>query len=103
MHYINATTAQNLFTYPELAEKLLDAHKTPTEVIEDLLIESDHENLKNHFFLRAAWQKGHYLGSKNITIFPQNRDPDAPPSFRRFTLYLMASQALLYAVLMAPP
>ena len=88
MHYIDGKTAASLFSYPELVEKLLDAHKTPTQVIEDLLIESEHDDLKNHFFLRAAWQKGHYLGSKNITIFPQNRDPDGPPAIQAlYTLF----------------
>jgi len=52
------------------------------------LIESEYDDLKNHFFLRAAWQKGHYLGSKNITIFPQNRNPDGPPAIQAlYTLF----------------
>ncbi len=88
MHYIDADSAHSLFTYPELVEQLLKAHQTPTEVIEDLLIESEYQDLKNHFFLRTAWQKGHYLGSKNITIFPQNRDPDGPPAIQAlYTLF----------------
>ena len=88
MFYIDGNSARNLYGYTELVPRLLKAHATPTQVIEDLLLETDHEDLKNHFFLRAAWQKDNYLGSKIITIFPQNRDPHGPPSIQAlYTLF----------------
>ena len=88
MYYIDESSARNLYNYTELAQRLLKAHATPTQVIEDLLLESSHKDIKNHFFLRAAWQKNNYLGSKIITIFPQNRSPDGPPSIQAlYTLF----------------
>ena len=88
MFYIDENSARDLYSYAQLAIRLLQAHETPTQVIEDLLLESEHKDLKNHFFLRAAWQKDNYLGSKIITIFPQNRDPDGPPSIQAlYTLF----------------
>lgn len=88
MFYIDGNSATKLYGYADLAPRLLRAHATPTQLIEDLLLETDHNALKNHFFLRAAWQKNNYLGSKIITIFPQNRDPDGPPSIQAlYTLF----------------
>ena len=88
MFYIDEKSARNLYDYSQLASRLLKAHATPTQVIEDLLLESDHEDIKNHFFLRAAWQKNKVLGSKIITIFPQNRDPAGPPAIQAlYTLF----------------
>ena len=88
MHYIDSTTAHGLFSYQQLIENLLQAHNTATENVEDLLLETDFEELKNHFFLRAAWQKNSYLGAKIITIFPQNRAPEGPPAIQAlYTLF----------------
>ncbi len=88
MYYIDGKTAMNLYRYAELAPRLLKAHATPTQMIEDLLLETDHKDMKNHFFLRAAWQIDNHIGSKIITIFPQNRYSEGTPSIQAlYTLF----------------
>ena len=88
MHYIDAQTAHKLFSYPELTQLLLQAHQTPIEIIEDLLLESTNDGFSNKFFLRSAWQKDRYLGAKNTTIFPQNHKHGSLPSIQAlYTLF----------------
>ena len=88
MHYIDAQTAHKLFSYPQLTQLLLQAHQTPIEIIEDLLLESTNDDFSNQFFLRSAWQKDRYLGVKNTTIFPQNHKHGSLPSIQAlYTLF----------------
>ena len=88
MIYIDAKSVMSLYSYSELTKRLLQAHTKPTDIIEDLLLSSDNQGLEDHFFLRTAWQKNHFLGSKVVTIFPKNRDPAGPPSIQAlYTLF----------------
>ncbi len=88
MHYIDAPSAHKLFSYPELTQLLLQAHQTSAEIIEDLLLESNSGHSTDQFFLRAAWQKDHYLGVKNTTIFPENYRRGKLPSIQAlYTLF----------------
>ncbi|MDH3282872.1 MAG: ornithine cyclodeaminase, partial [Gammaproteobacteria bacterium] len=79
MRFIDANQVHQALEYPALINGLDRYHREDTDTLDDLLIgqPSATENT-DHFFIRAAWQRGRAVGAKIITVFPDNPSKDPP-------------------------
>lgn len=73
MKFYDADQINESCNFPELVEALKRYHLEDTEVMEDLLLSQPSASGTDvGFFIRAAWQGGHALGAKLVTLFWDN-------------------------------
>lgn len=78
MILVDAERVHALLDYPSLIEALNNYHRQDICLLEDLLLEQPSmAGTPTHFFLRAAWQPQQDLGTKVVTIFPDNKDTNS--------------------------
>lgn len=78
MILVDAERVHALLDYPALVQALDQYHRQDICLLEDLLLEQPSAaGTPTHFFIRAAWQPQQDLGTKVITVFPQNKNADA--------------------------
>lgn len=85
--FIDAKSVFEHLDYPTLVEGLKSAHLDQPGALDDLLLSqpgADSEH--NQLFIRAAWERGGALGTKVITLFPDNPDCSAKPSVQALFL-----------------
>lgn len=88
MLYLDGSRIAALLDYPALIAGLRRLHREDTEALEDLLLEQPGSGgHTDRFFLRAAWQRERALGTKVITIFPDNPQLTDKPSIQ--AIYLL--------------
>ena len=82
MRFIDAEEVHDRLEFGSLVEALDAAHReAPPEVERLTMAQPSREAGNDHFLLLSAWQRGHALGAKIITVFPDNASrQDGPPT-----------------------
>lgn len=68
MLFINAAQVRSVLTFPLLIEAIEAAHRRPKIEVQDAMLGNESE----HYFVRHAVDRGHFMASKLITSFPAN-------------------------------
>jgi len=89
LEFIDADTVHERLDYPTLVEGLKSAHLNQQSALNDLLISQPGSGSDpNQLFIRSAWESGGSLGTKIITIYPNNRNhTEKPPIQALFILF----------------
>ncbi len=83
LEFIDADTVHERLDYPTLVEGLKSAHLNQQSALNDLLISQPGSGSDpNQLFIRSAWESGGSLGTKIITIFPNNRNHTEKPTIQ---------------------
>lgn len=73
MIFIDAERVHALLDYPSLVQAFEQYHRQDIDAVDELLLTQPGQADKpSHFFIRAAWQRQQDLGTKVITVFPDN-------------------------------
>ena len=73
MRFIDAKQVHQLLDYPSLVDALAENHKKDVDPASSVLLQQPTPAGDTSYFLAsAAWQKGKALGSKLVTVFPDN-------------------------------
>ncbi|MGY8690658.1 MAG: ornithine cyclodeaminase family protein, partial [Verrucomicrobiales bacterium] len=73
MRFIDAKQVHQLLDYPSLVDALAENHKNDVDPASSVLLQQPTPAGDTSYFLAsAAWQKGKALGSKLVTVFPDN-------------------------------
>lgn len=81
MRFIDAEQIGKALAYPALIAGLDRYHREDTQAMDDVLLaQTVDEESTNHLLIRAAWQYDKAIGTKLVTVFPNNPTQNASPA-----------------------
>lgn len=72
MRVFDADEVHRLLDYPSLVAALNEHHLRDIDDVGSLLLEQPSGGSMANFLTLPAWQKGHAIGAKLVTVFPEN-------------------------------
>jgi len=88
VRYFDADAVHGALDYRALVEALRDGHRKGVDAVERILMaQPSRDGGSDHFLVLPAWQRGEALGVKLVTVFPNNKSEDGPPTIQ--TAYVL--------------
>lgn len=72
MRFIDAAEVHRLCEWQALVDALAHAHKGPLPLVDRSEIHHEHDGMRQTYFNLPAWQPGIAMGTKVVTVLPQN-------------------------------
>jgi alanine dehydrogenase len=72
MEFVAASDVHRICAWPALLEALAEAHRGPAPLVDRSELHHKHETIRQTYFNLPAWQPGVAMGTKIVTVMPQN-------------------------------
>jgi ornithine cyclodeaminase/alanine dehydrogenase-like protein (mu-crystallin family) len=72
MEFVSASDVHRICAWQALIQALAEAHRGPAPLVDRSELHHEHKGIRQTYFNLPAWQPGVAMGTKIVTVMPQN-------------------------------